>query len=288
MFEQGYHIVEDILPLETIYLNQLVMPPTYDKRHIPEYEDEPEYPSKEVIVALKNPGEEVKFFHVKSDTQFIERLLKEAHVTSLHLKWAEEGLRVFVAADLLDNHQPNFILKIPANVHPSAKERILKMIEEGTADARVAEFLQDRFELIHGPALFTKMILPDFDSIDWNLLPWPWNEIGREDPDKDWPASEEYLTLEDQHISLLEELILPIPVQIPVPATHFVMENSGAIIFEIEPCDKCGKDALSPNSVRVFATSKELKNVGLSQLETLPPELGWSEELGGAICENCY
>ena len=285
-FEDGYHIITDVIPLENLTIKNLLLPPVYDERHIPEHEDPPEYPEKTILWAIKEPGEELKIFHAKTDSNFIERALGTDQFTSLELPWTGKTLRMFVRE--LPKGRPNFILKIPSNVHPSARERVLEMIEQGKADPGILNFMQDRYEVMYGPAVFVNISVPEFESIDWSYLPWPWNVIAKENPDREWPASTEFNNLDEGDAELIEDLILPINIQLPEPATHFTKEDSGAIIYEVEPCDKCKSPTMAPNSVHIFATRKELLNAGLIELGKLPPELGWSEELEAAVCESCY
>ena len=205
-FDNGFYIIEDINSLGPLKLNQLYLPPTYDKRHIPEYEDEPAYPLQEITAIVKKPGGDPTLFHTITTPNFIEELLGEGNWTSLALKWISPTLRMYVSE--YPQGRPNFELMIPAKVTGAERDRLLKMIEDGKADPGILAFMEPRLDLIRGTAVFVNTSVPEFDSIDWNRLPWPWNEIAKEDPDRSWPTSLEFTKLSDEDIELITQLLL--------------------------------------------------------------------------------
>jgi hypothetical protein len=284
-FFQGLHIIEDINFLGTLKLNQLYHPHEYNKSHIQEYEEAPAYPEQDITALIKKPGEEPALFHTRTSPNFIEELLGEDSWTSVALKWLSPKLRMYCSE--FPKGRTNFGLKIPANVSEATRERILKMIEEDKADPGILDFMQPRIELIQGPAVFLNTSVPETESINWNQLPWPWNEIAKDKANEWWPTSTEFTKLSDEDIELALSAITPIPIQLPGPATHFTPSESGAIIYDIDDCEKCG-GITQINAVQVNATRAELVAAGLIELETLPSELGYSEEFGGAVCEDCY
>lgn len=290
-FAQGFHLLENIIPLGTLTLNQLYHPWQYDKSLIEEYEDPPEFPQHPVTVLVKKSGEEPHVFHVKTTPTFVAELLGETRWASQPLPWLGPDIRMYVSELPHDEADPNFGLQIPlpTNVTPEARKRLLGMIEEGVADPGVLAFMEPRVETIYGTAVFINTSVPEYDEIPWNSLPWPWNEIAQEDPDREWPAALEHTSLSDKDIVQIKTALVPIPIRLPIPATHFViLPDQGAKIYELEACDKCEEPALGQNSLNIKANRAELIATGLIEQKKLPPELGWSEEFDGAVCDSCY
>lgn len=72
--------------------------------------------------------------------------------------------------------------------------------------------------------------------------------------------------------------------------SHFV-ENSfgdGFVAFNIDHCENCGCECQAPNTINLLEQAVTLQSLGMKQASHLPQELGWSEELEGAVCEDCY
>jgi hypothetical protein len=185
--------------------------------------------------------------------------------------------------DTAEDLQPNFLIQRPP-LFQRDDPRLARV-----TDLQIPEeaFLPG-IQVISGPAIFARIEVPEFESIDWSLLPWPWNEIAAEDPDRQWPAELEFQTLSAKDIAQAEDLMKPLSLELP-DVTHFTFQGREAHLYSLTQCDKCGEDCIAPNSLKTRATRTELLASGLQELTIEPPELaGWSEEFGGALCDNCY
>ena len=278
--QEGWVIIHNIVPLFEVDLHQLYHPFVYDERHIPEYEDMPDYPSKEIVIAYKAPHQDLQLFNVITESDFLSKLVGPDWVSHP----IGNDLRI-VASDI-PHGEPNFIIEQPAMFSEQHRQHpALIAIEDGIPE----ELFQPRIQPVYGPVAFVKFVVPDIETINWNVLPWPWNKLGKENSDMEWPTTLEGVSLDEADIKQIENFMKPLSVKLPIPATHFAQEpRGGYIIFELETCEDCGKIALAPNSLNVFASAAELRGAGLQQLDSLPPELGWSEEFGGAVCDDCY
>lgn len=60
-------------------------------------------------------------------------------------------------------------------------------------------------------------------------------------------------------------------------------------IFDVEHCEYCEKEVLAPNSMKVSASVLHMMSIGLALKDySSLQELGWSSELGMAVCHDCY
>ena len=75
-----------------------------------------------------------------------------------------------------------------------------------------------------------------------------------------------------------------------IDATHFTMSNlqdvmaGGAAVFGIDTCGACGMVTKALNGFHADSKRRELLFFGLQEMSSEPPEMGWSEDFGGATC----
>ena len=145
-------------------------------------------------------------------------------------------------------------------------------------------------ELIYGPALFLRLRRPK--DLDFSHHPWPWGEEWQKDyeggelPD----AALEFAGLTSDEVVHLDTILgkgvqlkrrlLSQPTNLMPEYTHFAKN----IVFSLDSCEACGQEARAANSMQVYNSRRQLLFMGLQERDTLPPELGWDEDFGGATC----
>jgi hypothetical protein len=66
--------------------------------------------------------------------------------------------------------------------------------------------------------------------------------------------------------------------------------DGSATVFalDLDGCECCGEPALAPNSVGMLTRDAEALGLVLWPDEApMPPELGWNDDFGGAVCPDC-
>jgi len=56
--------------------------------------------------------------------------------------------------------------------------------------------------------------------------------------------------------------------------------------FCLDSCEDCGEPVQAPNSVHLSRNA--IQPLRLQQLSSLPPELGYCEATGMAVCDDCW
>ena len=73
-----------------------------------------------------------------------------------------------------------------------------------------------------------------------------------------------------------------------LPWSHFHIAQDGRITgFSLESCEQCGEPTMAANSITLVEKPARLRRLGMKQMDTLPPEEFYVEELDGCACENC-
>lgn len=72
--------------------------------------------------------------------------------------------------------------------------------------------------------------------------------------------------------------------------SHFAKNSNGHgfVAFNIDHCENCGTECQAPNTINLLEEAATLKSLDMKEAPSLPQELGWSEELEGAVCLDCY
>lgn len=73
-----------------------------------------------------------------------------------------------------------------------------------------------------------------------------------------------------------------------IPWSHFYVAPDGRItLFTLGDCEHCGGATCEPNAVGGMDSFGVYVNLGLRELENLPPEIWFDEELGHTTCDDC-
>jgi len=158
--------------------------------------------------------------------------------------------------------------------------------------------------MIFGDVLFIKLKNPLPHEIDFSQYAWPWREALQEtyDESREVPAELESFSLSESDIRKLDAdlgkwsvrkrqaygqpgLLLDVE-----DATHFMMSipqdvmAGGASVFGIDTCEACGIIVKDLNGFHVNSKRRELLFFGFQEMSSEPPEMGWSDDFGGATC----
>ena len=70
--------------------------------------------------------------------------------------------------------------------------------------------------------------------------------------------------------------------------THFTQRATGKLeAYGVEPCERCGVDAMNPNSIGFMGVGKDvLMEMGLKELGEFPPECDVTGD-GEYCCSEC-
>ena len=61
-------------------------------------------------------------------------------------------------------------------------------------------------------------------------------------------------------------------------------------LFTTDECECCGVESMGESTPHLRAATLLADAVasGLTSVKTMPVELGWSDEFGGAVCDDCH
>ena len=61
-------------------------------------------------------------------------------------------------------------------------------------------------------------------------------------------------------------------------------------LFNTDECECCGIEAMGESTPHLRGPTllADALGAGLTLVKSLPVELGWSDEFGGAVCDDCH
>jgi hypothetical protein len=205
--------IHNPMTLQTLGRENLFDEVNYDKEDILESEEEINFRPQEIVVGLKLPGEPFQTLEIYSIFENIQMLANHPPEGLNPMEFYRPGYDPgnptgYVDAEKLFGDVFMFVSDSPMKKKPNFNI-IRPAIKDLARSSNIpSDFFKPQVQTIFGPAVIAKF-RSDWSDLNFDLLPWPWNEYARESVEDGggYPSALELEGLNAHEIKILKKFV---------------------------------------------------------------------------------